>query len=758
MRWYANFKIGMKLATGFGLIILLIAILGSYSIYSSNKMDSDYSYVLSFPQHRYEYMMTATNDYTTARRSLSHMALFAGVEDGAVEIDKLSTTLQNAINELNDNLNKYIDNVNADTRLNDTEKSDRITAANSLIDLSSQYLSLVATPVAQANKNDDRAQVMEIAGTYAYISNDLFNGIEELTDKALDLLDNLNKQASIDARQSITILIGFVLAIILVCVVLAVIITSFISKPVKRLVTLVENVAEGNLNVNIDKNNITHDEIGDLTHATSKLIDTILTLVQEMDHMSNDFQQGDIESRVNSDLFTGSYQTVALGVNDTIGNLTGEVITFLGVMQELSNGNFKADMRRLPGKKAIMNEMLSNMRNNLQGVTDEIGSLVKDASVGKLSSRAATDRYKGDWAALLSSLNELMEIIVAPIHESADVLKYVEEGNFDHKVEGAYKGDFLTIKNAINNTVTNVSSYIEEISTTLSAIADNDLNVSITRTYIGRFSAIKDSLNNIVATLNRVISDILNASEQVAAGAKQISESSMTLAQGASEQASAVEELNATVITINEGTHENAMNAKNAQNLSDSSRENASRGSDNMQDMQNAMEGIRESSSSISRIIRVISDIAFQTNLLALNAAVEAARAGEHGKGFVVVAEEVRNLASRSQEAANETSTLIEESIRRVNEGVQMADNTAKAFKGIVTDVTKVAEIIGNIANASDDQADAVSQVTEGVSQIATVIQNNSATSEESASASEQLASQADVLKSLVSVFRLKNM
>jgi methyl-accepting chemotaxis protein len=308
----------------------------------------------------------------------------------------------------------------------------------------------------------------------------------------------------------------------------------------------------------------------------------------------------------------------------------------------------------------------------------------------------------------------------------------------------------------VNNTVTNVASYIDEISLVLDGLANNNLNQNITREYVGRFSNIKSSLLNIISTFNRVITEILSASEQVAAGSRSISESSMTLAQGATEQASSAQELNATVHTINESTIQNAQNAKQAEKLSTESKINANKGDEAMGKMLKAMDSIKESSNGISKIIKAIEDIAFQTNLLALNAAVEAARAGEHGKGFAVVAEEVRSLAGRSQTSVRETSELIEESVARVNEGMSIANETAGTLRQIIGGVSDVSEIITNINAASQEQANSINQVLEGISQITEVVQTNSASSEESASAAEELSSQADVLKGLVEVFKLR--
>lgn len=175
-----------------------------------------------------------------------------------------------------------------------------------------------------------------------------------------------------------------------------------------------------------------------------------------------------------------------------------------------------------------------------------------------------------------------------------------------------------------------------------------------------------------------------------------------------------------------------------------------------MQNMLEAMFEINKTSTSISQIIKVIDEIAFQTNLLALNAAIEASSAGQHGKGFSVVADEVRNLASRSANAAKETATLIETSIQKVDIGTKMAKETAKALEEIVVGIEKTAAIVAKIAKDSNEQALGISQINQGIEQVSQVVQTNSATAQQSAAASEELYNQAELLKQLISKFKVR--
>jgi methyl-accepting chemotaxis protein len=325
------------------------------------------------------------------------------------------------------------------------------------------------------------------------------------------------------------------------------------------------------------------------------------------------------------------------------------------------------------------------------------------------------------------------------------------------RVEGAYTGDHAKIKNASNKMIEKLNLYIREIDSVLSEMRMGNFNLEVKEDYMGDFSQIKASLVGIIESFNETFKEIGSVADQVSEGAGELATSAQALSQGATEQAASIEEITAAMLELSENTKTNVKGADQAKDLSLSAAELAENGNRHMKQMMDAMKRINEASKGISRIISVIDDISFQTNILALNAAVEAARAGEHGKGFAVVSEEVRNLASRSAQAANEISTMIEDSIHQIQEGAKIVQITNTALEKIVDAVSDTSDLVSRIADASTDQDMRITEITKGIGEVSTVTQTTSASAEESAAASEQMASQSDALKERIEKFRLRH-
>ena len=284
------------------------------------------------------------------------------------------------------------------------------------------------------------------------------------------------------------------------------------------------------------------------------------------------------------------------------------------------------------------------------------------------------------------------------------------------------------------------------------------------------------SLNNMFTDINASALMVANKASLVESGAKQIAattqniaEGAQTLAKGSTDQAASVQELSSALKMVEEKTGANAQIADKASKLADSVIVNAEKGNQQMEDMISAVRDIAEANQSIQSIMNTIDSIASQTNLLSLNAAIEAARAGEHGRGFAVVADEVRILAAQSAEAAQKTSMIIKTSIEKSQLGTQIVDATAESFKEIVTGLNESSSLIKSIASASEEQATNISKIKHGIDQVSDIVEQNSATAEESAAAAEEsaasatdsieaaeeLMSQADILKKLLSSFKL---
>lgn len=337
-----------------------------------------------------------------------------------------------------------------------------------------------------------------------------------------------------------------------------------------------------------------------------------------------------------------------------------------------------------------------------------------------------------------------------PIHRLADIAKDISLGRINTNLQRiSGKNEISTLQNSFCDLLETFKNQAD----TISRLSDGDLSVTIIPK--SEDDVVGNALNTLVAKNHTAFSNMSLAADQIAQGSFQIADASKNLADGASQQASAIEQISTSVSEIADKSRNNATEVSDVQGLITDAANAIISGNEKMLEMMDAMKEIKSGSEEIQKIIKVIDDIAFNTNILALNASVEASRAGEHGKGFVVVAEEVRNLAGRSAEASKQTAEMIEDSISRVQKGVALARDTEESLQIISELVKRITESGDTIAKVSDEQAQSASQINDALMQISQITQTNSATSEECAAASEELSAQTRTLHSQIASFKL---
>jgi len=594
-----------------------------------------------------------------------------------------------------------------------------------------------------------------------------------------------------------TVSIGVSVIAIALMVVILLALVLHITRPITELTVATKEIARGNFDVNLQSSG--NDEIGMLTRDMFTLADVIKDVINEIQKKTEAINNGNLTAIKTESQAKGAFQDIL----DNVDNVTESLCKYFDILDcgiilfdleyrftfiNALNRKHGFDPNVLLGKTIkdtlppaeadFLVGKLEQVAKSREVVHYPIEMPLPDGSfiyadhamipiVGNNNKVVAYMNLANDTTKIMKSQKRAEKVTAYQEREAGNITQKLRDGLEKGILQFAYEPQahdedtaesafaYKKIGNSLSHAVNFIKDYVEEVNNTLAVIAKGDLTTNIGREYVGDFVTIKESINNISSSLNNTMSGISAAAEQVLSGATLISTSAADMASGAQEQSSSVQQLNAAIEMINHQTQQNVDNAIHANKLSGKSSHNAQEGNNTMKQMVEAMTRIKESSDGISKIVKTIQDIAFQTNLLALNASVEAARAGEHGKGFSVVAEEVRTLAGRSQVAATETTSLIEDSINRVETGSNMARETAESLNTIVTSASEVLEVINRISSASKEQADAIANISDGIAQISRVTQSNSMASEETAAASEELNSQAELLKQLVAYFKL---
>ncbi|WP_017913288.1 methyl-accepting chemotaxis protein [Xanthomonas sp. SHU 166] len=498
------------------------------------------------------------------------------------------------------------------------------------------------------------------------------------------------------------------LAVVLVSSLLAWLITRSLTVPLTRATRVAEAIASGKLDNDVHTD--ARDETGRLLVAMQGMQQQVGNLIGAQLEMAKRHDAGEVSHRIEAQAFPGDYGRMAAETNALVASHLAVKTRLAQIMGRYAIGDLSQDMDRLPGEEAVLSQTMDEVKANLSAMNGQIKQLATSAADGDFSARGDAERFQYDFRVMVDSLNQLMA---------------TADGN------------------------------LQALSTLLQAIAAGDLTARMHGDFRGVFAQMRDDANATAEQLAGIVGRIKHSAVSINAAASEIAAGNDDLSRRTEQQAASLEETAASMEELTSTVRQNAEHARQANQLAAGAASVASQGGDVVGQVVTTMSGIEDASRRIADIISVIDGIAFQTNILALNAAVEAARAGDQGRGFAVVASEVRTLAQRSASAAKEIKSLIDDSVSRVAEGSVLVDQAGKTMTEIVTSVQRVTDIMGEISAASQEQSAGIEQVNQTVTQMDESTQQNAALVEEASAAARSMEQQAVELSQAVALFKL---
>lgn len=497
------------------------------------------------------------------------------------------------------------------------------------------------------------------------------------------------------------------------------------------------------INVNAAARNIREMALNEDTSSYDNYEQTVKRLLSEVDSELQILKKTEVLSDEN-------YEEYATALSDW-----GEI--GYSIIEEIKNGNDEN------GTDAILNDCTPAL-NKVVEIAIKLDELTDEASSETVRNMVVCT--VAGFVVIIVCLvfaftltrktsKRVLETILEPLHAIEDVAMELTEGNLHSTLEYHSDDEIGKLAHSMRKSIRILGTYVDDIDRSMKLFSEGNFDVHPEVEWRGDFVGILNSFMAFQASMAGTIKGIQNVSNEVSGAAEQVASSSNDLADGATNQAAVVEELTATVTGVSEQVEKNSQSAKEISVKVDELGNAISESNGKMHEMVDSMHEISEASKEIDKIITTINEIASQTNLLALNASIEAARAGEAGKGFAVVANQVNVLADQSAQAAKESATLIETSVKAVEKGMVIAGQTAAQLEEVAENSKVITTEVTNIAETLETQTTEIKQINEGIEQINDVVQTNSATSEECAAASQEMSSEAESLREMIRKFKV---